>query len=1726
MSNTTHNEIPRSCSSLTLESLCAACNTTFGAPHLLAKHQKYSCPQMTERLKQLRNLAQELERERRPISDGLDSSAAGRSAGRQSSGHSGTGPTGSAVSTGSQAQRARSVQEALRPSNAAATDNSSQVAPPPSPKNPELYSLTNAAPSYLNAFRLSKRYMGSQAPANDPDETVTSLDLYDCPNHRDGEETDRETNDMDQESGRVEERPSIEHGMAKDAGKVSMKDSGKGSVKDKGEGPATKTNKEPKNPDAKLLDPFPNLSSFELGEWFYGQGNQKSLKDFKALIKLLTSPRFSLEEIQDTKWTGVFQKLGKNKEDIRSPDTQWIDDSGWKTTEVKIGVPIHNSMPQGQGVETHTIGTLHHRSIVAIVEEKIRNAPESRFLHLDGHELYWKPGDSNDSPGFRVLSELYNSDVFLEAQRQVRDDPPPAVKDCTLPRVVVGLQFWSDATHLSTFSTSKLWPLYMVFGNESKHLRGKGSWEGCHHVAYFDSISDSFKDYLTERTGGRIPPDLITYLNRECFHEQWAIILDDELLKAIIEGIVIMCSDGIERRFFIRIFTYSSDYPERVLIASIKNQGDCPCVSCLIRKKNLDQMGTVEDMRFRKAHPRLDSGERQRRVYKARVAIYHKKVAVNGDPVQRLLPYSDVPTINAFGDRLRGKTGFNIYSALVVDILHEYEIGVFKGLFMHLIRILEACAEGSILVHRLDKRYRLVPTFNQTIRKFSSNVSELKRRAARDYENILQVAIPAFHGLLPEPLGKLVSELLYINARWHALAKLRMQTDVTILLLEVATSQLGDAFRAFIQASATINTLELPREAEKRNRSTAKQQASTTKKQASAAKQKSAPKPRKQAPCRIPTNSRGAAVAFRAVQHIPQDPIPLTTDSLANEGAQLDGLPPEDLAVPPAFETSLTQPPPPLSEPTLPSQGVPQSGEPRGTRASDDNHGVEPDNPSRSTPASEAVPDKQIGSNQSTDPPPAATKEKGRKGKTTRQPKGMNISTVKFHALGHYPATIRLFGPSDLYSTEWGENFHRSPKAWFKSTSKKFVRKELSMHERRRNRLRKAKYLLLTKGKSIEAQDLREQRLASRNPDIHHYIGTSKSAPVYLSQFSPTGSFASDIGCLHFVRNLKQHLLPRFIRGLNPSLEGQALQDFIQSLDWSKIVLKDDRLYTHKIMRIKYTTYDARRDEDIIHLDTPQCNVMFLNQDYSYGTTEHPFIYGKIIGILHADVSYIGDIGRQGTQYFYHPIEFLWVRRYRIQPKAGDFELDQVELLPIEEQGSHYFVDPLEVLRACHLVPNFHEGPRYIDGIGKSTVADDGTDWKRYFVNRFVDRDTFMRYEWGLGVGHSYAYRDSTAANLHVQNTYGPTRSEAALPEQAFSIFTDEPRPDFPFEEVEDVQGDDQGDDHSDEEDESGDEDEYLHDAGYESEGRRAFVMYGNSSTYSSAKLVKHHAHTLALAKQFNFTPLPATMDIATRSPPAHWKTIIMADSGIAVTLTALRVMKPFTLRYDPKPETPKLIPGWMDGSNAWSARADYNARLPADPTFSMAPSLKGKATRHVCTSTEEKLVDPTPDLYEMFNECMSRRAESRTPSRPSLSPDSPTTPYIRRDRSLLAKGSTQFQGLPRFLSYLAYAHIFSPQYMLPSSTSQAEDLLTPLRAKRPQPELMRPWSADSMLTYGPMPQPTRIIKTKERRTVNGKEVEIEVEVEPPPQKLFSFHMARPMAPPPHGVVLPISRSS
>jgi hypothetical protein len=70
--------------------------------------------------------------------------------------------------------------------------------------------------------------------------------------------------------------------------------------------------------------------------------------------------------------------------------------------------------------------------------------------------------------------------------------------------------------------------------------------------------------------------------------------------------------------------------------------------------------------------------------------------------------------------------------------------------------------------------------------------------------------IPAVEGLLPEPYnGKLIT-LLFRLAEWHALAKLRTQTENTLHYLNQSTTIIGQELRSFREWSRSFNMVELP----------------------------------------------------------------------------------------------------------------------------------------------------------------------------------------------------------------------------------------------------------------------------------------------------------------------------------------------------------------------------------------------------------------------------------------------------------------------------------------------------------------------------------------------------------------------------------------------------------------------------------------------------------------------------------------------------------------------------------------------------------------------------------------------------------------------------------------------------------------------------------------------------------------------------------------------------
>ncbi|KAG8728066.1 hypothetical protein FRC10_005364, partial [Ceratobasidium sp. 414] len=410
------------------------------------------------------------------------------------------------------------------------------------------------------------------------------------------------------------------------------------------------------------------------------------------------------------------------------------------------------------------------------------------------------------SKTFRVYGEAYESqrmlDMHHEVQNLVLDEP------CELPRCVAALMIFSDATQLANFGNAKAWPVRVTLGNLSKYERCKPDSRNHYEVGFIPSLPADIQDKIRALEGGRkIPKVLLTHLRRELFHEMWKHLLDDEFLRAWRHGVVIHCADGITRRVFPRIFSYAADYPEKVLLATIRGMKSLrPCPRCLMPRSEFKNMGLPSDMQRRQQLKRIDDKDRNDLVREAREIIYTEGRAVNSKRVEELLrPYSLTLAIpvnkNAFSRRLR-YLGFNIFESLTVDFLHEFELGVWKAVFQHILRILDSTDSRS------------VAAFNEsgTIRPFSEDVSDMTRPAARNYEDVLQCITPALEGLLPRSVEKQILTLLYVLAQWHGLAKLRRHTSATVAALQRTTTRLGHELREFHRYTSELDVYETTKE--------------------------------------------------------------------------------------------------------------------------------------------------------------------------------------------------------------------------------------------------------------------------------------------------------------------------------------------------------------------------------------------------------------------------------------------------------------------------------------------------------------------------------------------------------------------------------------------------------------------------------------------------------------------------------------------------------------------------------------------------------------------------------------------------------------------------------------------------------------------------------------------------------------------------------------------------
>ncbi|KAI0349066.1 hypothetical protein OH77DRAFT_1499676 [Trametes cingulata] len=317
---------------------------------------------------------------------------------------------------------------------------------------------------------------------------------------------------------------------------------------------------------------------------------------------------------------------------------------------------------------------------------------------------------------------------------------------------------------------------------EYAYIRVMPTAFAAHHLAYIPSLPDIIQQAYEQQY--HCPPTaaILRFCKKELVQQIWLLLLDDDFVTAYVHGF----------------------------------------------KSRIHLMGTKSDMALQRKKVREDTSWLRRMLSRVRGWIFGRGFAPEGKHIEG----------SAFSRRL-AEFGFDIYRTLVPDLMHEFELGVWKSTVTHLIRILTCI--GTSTVNELNSRFASVPTFGRdTIRRFGTNVADLKKMAARDFEDMVQCAIPVFEGLLPTAHDRLVRQMLFRLATWHALAKLRLHSDTTLSHLENLTRALGQAMRAFkSKVCPSYDTRELDKEVAARARRRLKKSKDTKKNKGTALPQHS-----------------------------------------------------------------------------------------------------------------------------------------------------------------------------------------------------------------------------------------------------------------------------------------------------------------------------------------------------------------------------------------------------------------------------------------------------------------------------------------------------------------------------------------------------------------------------------------------------------------------------------------------------------------------------------------------------------------------------------------------------------------------------------------------------------------------------------------------------------------------------------------------------------------------
>ncbi|SJL18057.1 uncharacterized protein ARMOST_21629 [Armillaria ostoyae] len=250
--------------------------------------------------------------------------------------------------------------------------------------------------------------------------------------------------------------------------------------------------------------PFINATIFWLFAWFY-ELTSKSLSDLTSLVRnVIRAPDFDCDHLPDSfdaaKEIKVLDTIDSQ------PNLPFSLSGDWHETLVTIRLPQtgvkHVSEEEAPKFE---VTGIYHCNILDIIVSAFQ---DTSFLdyHLKGFQEMWDPGDGH--PVERVYGEVYTSEKYLEMEDELHPEPDPD----SLETVIVPCMYYSDSTHLSSFGTAALWPIYLLFGLLSKYVRAQPTSGAAHHLVYMPSLPDCIQDAYKQHFNKPASLGILTFL--------------------------------------------------------------------------------------------------------------------------------------------------------------------------------------------------------------------------------------------------------------------------------------------------------------------------------------------------------------------------------------------------------------------------------------------------------------------------------------------------------------------------------------------------------------------------------------------------------------------------------------------------------------------------------------------------------------------------------------------------------------------------------------------------------------------------------------------------------------------------------------------------------------------------------------------------------------------------------------------------------------------------------------------------------------------------------------------------------------------------------------------------------------------------------------------------------------------------------------------------------------